>query len=376
MSLIYIMMRVHAVLQLRSKTNKMVIVDLEPYLQELDLVGNCSGDINYNVILMKFFKNIVKVFSVCCLAACSSDDLPTGSQIFDSDIINGAILRTVEFRSTEFRVNDPNSFIDILIEEQDEDDSNLLDFVEVFISFEDNTDDGVDLSSSEILFDTIDNDQFTRTGQILEPLGEEPLLQTVLNYSFEQMLEALNLPISSANCGDQIMIRTELNLTDGRSFSRNSISDFVGGLGTFFNSSFCYTINIIEPIQPELFTGTYFYESVLDGFFGPSFGASRLVEITTGHSENLRFVDFGFNPGNPFQFTVSCDEVIANKLQFTRLIGCELGATVLYGPGEVNAPVNPEDDSVFEVWLVEGDGGFDGDCGFGTVPSRIRFSRQ
>ena len=67
------------------------------------------------------------------LLSCTDDDSTT-AQFLNAD--RGAILRTVEFRSAEFRVNDPESFIDILIEEQDEEDGDLLDYVEVYVALQ------------------------------------------------------------------------------------------------------------------------------------------------------------------------------------------------------------------------------------------------
>ena len=329
----------------------------------------------------KIFHLLSILLLVVVIVNCSNDDLPS-SQFLNAE--RGAVLRTVEFRSAEFRRNDPSSSIDILIEEQDVENGDLLDFVQVFIAFQDNTADGNDLSTPEILFDTVDDDAFNLEGIIIPP-GNQPLPRTVLNYSFGQMMEALGVPLSAANCTDQILIRTELFLTDDRSFSFSSIGPSIGGFGSFFSSSFCYNINIIEPMEPELFTGTYFYESIIDGFFGPTFGEPRLVEVELTHSENVRAIRFGqesgLNPGEliPFEFTIACDRVVVQKLQFSGLplIRCGVdGGSIIYGPDEVSAPVNIDDDSVFEVWFVEGDNGFDGNCGFGTIPSRFRLSRQ
>jgi len=320
---------------------------------------------------MKKILRFLSVLLIIFLVKCSNDDLAS-SQFLDAE--RGAVLRTVEFRSTEFRTNDPSSTIDILVEEQDVENGDLLDFVQVFIAFQDNTPEGTDLSTSEILFDTVDSDAFVPEGNIIPP-SNQPLPRTVLNYTFSEMMDALGIPISAASCADQILVRTELFLTNDSSFSVESLSSLIAGFGTFFSSSFCYDINIIEPMEPELFTGTYFYESILDGFFGPTFGAPQLVEVERSHSENVRVINFG---GIPFEFTIACDRVLVQKLQFPGVppLRCGFSGTVLYGPDEVSAPVNIEDDSVFEVWFVEGDNGFDGGCDFGTVPSRFRLSRQ
>jgi len=291
---------------------------------------------------------------------------------------HGAILRTLSFDNSEFDINNLQSRFSVNIEEQDEEDGNLLRDLDIFISFVDNSiDNSTNLSTNEILFRTINREQFS--------FGSNTLPKTQLEFSFNELLQLTGVNAEQVTCGDQFTARLVLNLTDGRSFTvadaNSSILNFQG----FFSSPYCYTINVVEPIDQELFVGTYFYESILDGPFGPTFDEPKQVEIQLGHSSNVRVFELKHiishpinEPPYPYEFSILCDRIIMEKNQLTSVLGeCSLQASpVLMGPGDVSAPVNVDDDSVFELWFDEGFDGWDGGCGFGTAPSRIRFSRQ
>ena len=83
-----------------------------------------------------------------------------------------------------------------------------------------------------------------------------------------------------------------------------------------------------------------------------------------------------------YEFTISCDESIFSKFQFTTFSNSCPGPSgssespVLLGPSEINAVINRNDDSVFEVWLAEGFDGYNGGCEYTNATSRIRFTRQ
>jgi len=125
------------------------------------------------------------------------------------------------------------------------------------------------------------------------------------------------------------------------------------------------------------------YESIVDGPFGPTWGPPILVEILKGNTDNLRSVSFDIVPDKiprDYFFSIVGDVSVFEKFQ-ARFSANNLdcgpsGQPIVLGPDRENASINPIDDSVFELWFVEGYEGFDGDGGFGTVPSRIRFTKQ
>lgn len=192
---------------------------------------------------------------------------------------------------------------------------------------------------------------------------------------------------------DQFSVHLNLKLTDGRVFNASNASSIILAFNTFFSSPFCYTINIIEPIPEDLFTGMYLMESILDGpngqtfvdVNGQPFSNGSLVEVVKGHSTNTReFMAWhnlhhvSIEAPRRWEFTVVDHQIVMGKNQLSSPEGyCIFNAApTLLGPDTVNGPANPTDDTVFELWFVEGYLGFDGECGYVTAPSRYRFSKQ
>jgi hypothetical protein len=289
----------------------------------------------------------------------------------------GAILRTVELESNDFLIGDLSSFFKLQLEEQDLKDGDLLESVEVFIKFQDNTASNGNQSTEEILLETIENSIFVD--------GPQNLPRTNFELSFQQALTAVGLGSDQVQCQDQFILRFNLKLTDGRNFTTGTASSLIIAFDTFSSSPFSYTINIVEPIQDDLFTGIYRMESILDGPNGPTFVESDIVEITKGRSNTTReFLAFhnlyhrGLETKRRWEFNIVCDQAVFGKNQLSSPEGdCQFNAApLLLGPDSQNAMINPMDDSVFELWFVEGYLGFDGSCGFVTAPSRVRFSKQ
>lgn len=307
------------------------------------------------------------------LVGCNTDERPAETVL--TDVERGAFLRTLEIRNTEFNINQTDGTFSVQIQEQDIEDGGLLDQVDVYVQFIDHTPDGADSTSDETLLKTIKAGDFS-PGSFNLPVVD-------LNYTYQELLQATGTSASAVACKDQFIIHLVLILTDGRIFSDGNSSACILGFDTPFSSPFVYTINMVDDLPSELFIGTYRYESILDGFFGPTFGPPLIVEVAPGRSPNERSVTFDTFPTRPprnYYFTIACDELVFGKNQIrynTLNASClENGQPILLGPDQVNAPVNPNDDSAFEIWFVEGYLGFDGDFGFGTVPSRLRLTKQ
>jgi len=331
--------------------------------------------ITNNPIMKKF----TLLLAFLCLISCSEDEEVIVDQVF-ADLEIGAILRTVFIESGEFNINDPSSAIRIVIEENDEEDGGLLDKVDIQMRFIDRDNGVPSVISSETYVKSIDFQDFSRANSTLPRAGVE--------MTFGEAMTAMNISADQVSCGDQFLIRLELLLTDGRTFNLEDANSYIIAMESFNNSPFCYTINVVEPLDDDLFIGNYFYESILDGPLGPSFGESGILEIRRGHSSTTRtfltrHVSSAFyRQAYNYEFTISCDESIFSKFQFTTFSNACSGASgnpespVLLGPSEVNAVINRDDDSVFEVWLTEGFDGYNGNCGYTNAPSRIRFTRQ
>ena len=247
-------------------------------------------------------KKLLFLFAAALISAHCSDDDKAIDQVFEG-VTNGSFIRTVEFIQADLDLNDPDDRFDVIIEQQDVEDGGLLESIDVYASFIDRNPDNGMISDSEVLIDNIKKEDIA-TG----PVG---LPRLNLNYSLQELLTPLSISMGSLSCGDQIILRLTVKLTDGRTFTVGSGSSCVIAFETFFSSPYRYIINLVEPIAPELFTGTYRYTSVLDGPFGPTFGPPHLVEITAGARHNVRIVRFPGPPDaqfpgrpRPFYFTL------------------------------------------------------------------------
>ncbi|NQX77850.1 hypothetical protein [Gilvibacter sp.] len=306
---------------------------------------------------------------------CSDDDKAI-DLVFEG-VTNGSFLRTVDFVQADFNINDPESRFNAVLEQQDVEEGDLLREIEVYAQYIDRDSDNGNVPDTEVLFDVIKKEDI-ETG----PVG---LPRFNLDYSLNEVLTALSVPLSASSCGDQIVLRLLIRLEDERTFTVGSGASCIIAFETFFSSPYRYAIPLVEPIASELFTGTYRYSSVVDGPFGPTFGPPHLVQITTGANQNVREIRFPGPPESPtngrprvFYFTVGCNESFFWENQLRKLnANCsERADDILLGPDSENASLDPLEDSVFELWLVEGYLGFDGSTGVGTVPSRIRLDKQ
>lgn len=324
----------------------------------------------------KLYSSLLAILFIAC-----NTDEKTAEVVADG-IEHGAIIRTIFIDNAEFDINDTNSIFSVEIEEQDAEFGELLEGVDVYVRFKDNTISNTSLTTEEFKIKTLILDDFTT--------GPSNLPRTNLRFSFSELMAATGLSHDQVACKDQFLLRLVVRLTDGRSFTEDNSVALILAFNTFFSSPYCYTINIVEPIEDnDLFTGTYNFTSIVDGPNGPTFTGPNPVEITRGHSNNTRKMDLFYiistsHGPREYEFTVACDELIFGKNQLASIIStCDSGNhaggsgnLTLLGPDIVNATVNPSDDSVFDLWLVEGYKGRDGGCGFGTVPSRLRFTKQ
>ena len=136
---------------------------------------------------------------------------------------------------------------------------------------------------------------------------------------------------------------------------------------------------MVEPISEDLFTGVYQYTSIQDGFFGPTFREEGVVNITNGHSNNVRTFEVSVTPTIivDIEFSIACDAAIMTRYQ-KRGFGCtmDMSDQVLLGPDTIATTADPNDDTVFELHILEAFEGFDAFCDYSNVPSKVRFSKQ
>lgn len=313
----------------------------------------------------------VLIFIIC---GCSDDEKTI--EFVENNIEVAAYVRTVSIENSEYHIGQQNNRFDAVIEVQDEDDGGLLDKIDVYVTFKDNTQaDGGNDSVAETYLKSLDRDVF--------PIGAFGLPRTTLTITQDEALEALELDESNINCKDQFLVRIVLKLVDGREFTTGMASSKIIAFDDFWSSPFCYTINVVETADSNAFIGTYTMTAISETILPPSFGDQLQVDITQGHSPNNRIMRLRHRMSilqeqpRIFRFTIACDETIMGKNALASKIAfCDVDPAILMGPDNKNGPANFMDDSFFQLWFVEGYLGFDGNCGFGTVPVKYTFSKQ
>ncbi len=297
------------------------------------------------------------------ISACSEDD-KTIDGVFET-VENGAVLRTVSVTGGALDVLDTSAATSITIEEQDVENGALLSEVRAFVNLTDNTPDAT-TTTTEAALATLSAADFEGG-----PFG---LPRGTFDTTLGAMVGALGLSDGDYNCGDALVIRLELELTDGRVFSSDDVTGTVQG-GSFFSSPFQYTINLIAPLpSDDLYTGDYQLTQTVVGIFGVAdYQDGTYTVATVNNTTKLiqgvpTFPAFGpFGPVD-VEFQFICGEIIVTPGQS---VGAGCNAAINSGPAITNATydlVNP-DDSDFTIDFTSDEGD---DCGTGTAQAQIR----
>lgn len=296
-------------------------------------------------------------FALFNLISCSSDEKPIDILL---NAPKGALLINTQIGSDNFIINDPESSFSVEVRAHDQRKGKFFDFVRVYISFESNTSDGIN-SLREIVLEDIPRSEFY--------LGEFGRPRITLEYSFQQVLDAFSIDVSQVVAGDQFFIRPDMHLKDGRiiGFENRSpsiIADFCE------DSPFYYQVNVVNPINEQLFTGTYSYE-VISSTNLEDFTDSGITTISSGEFTNQRRSDF-------LDFTIAGDFILPDIYQ-EKGGSCSFGQEIVFwGPqGSSFGELDLSDDTVFFADIVLGyDGWVGGDLSAEPILARYRFSKQ
>lgn len=290
------------------------------------------------------------------------------------EVDRGAVLRTVQYVNGEFNIMDLESVFSVQIEEQDEKEGELLESINIHLSFVDNTPENGDYSTQRKAFKNLTLSDFS--------IGNTGLPNINLEYSFGELIAETEVAYANISCTDQFRLDMDIHLTDGRTFNISNSAGTVVNTTGFFKSPFGYLINIVEPISEDAFTGSYMMTTIEEGPFGATFiSNTRPVTIRQGHSNNVRnfsFVDEGAGTYN-IEFSIACDVAIATRYQPSLLISCnshDPTDRVLLGPDKPPGFADSNDDSVFELYILKGFEGFNTGCAYTDVPAKFRFSKQ
>ena len=164
--------------------------------------------------------------------SCSDSSDHTIDVLLDT-FTTGAFIRTLDKISDELDLNDTSSFMEIVVEEQDEEFGGLLENLEIWVTFIDRSDDTN--NTVEVLARTYLRSDFTTS-----PNG---LPMTTLMFTYDELLTITGADQSIIAHNDQMDLRLVLNLTDGRSFTNSDVNGNVSA-GLFFQAPFFYSIKI------------------------------------------------------------------------------------------------------------------------------------
>lgn len=298
------------------------------------------------------FKNLLLIpFIAISLIACDDDEQNT-TDFVQENVERGAILRTVDRIENSIpisiedgmTVTSENAQLSLLLEEQDVQGGDLLQSVDVYLTFVDGYEDNGDSSTEEVFFRTIDVAEFSEG-----PFG---LPRTTLTITGDEMIDATGIDANILFGGDNFFTRLVLNLTDGRTFS----NDNAGGVitGGFFDSPFAYTTPVVCNLETTSFVGEYLIEEITPYVDGPTFDDGSVVTVAVGDTDSERVFDTNNYPNyctvpNDFKILFICGEIVIPVQESN--CACGSGADWFASP-DVLANYDAEDDTVFEISFI------------------------
>lgn len=199
------------------------------------------------------------------------------------DYTSGAVLRTKSDPRNSFQFNrsEPDQAFFVKIEQQDEENGDLLERVDVYVSLNGS-------SFAEAKATSFDRSAFTQ--------NDNGLNEIEISLTLTQAINAIGAASTDYSGGDVITVRLELVLTDGRTFSSD---DSTGSLqGSYFSSPYAYNA-VIKCIPASPKVGTYevaMQDSYGDGWNGGYISVNidgtevQQITIDNGAAANDSFI--------------------------------------------------------------------------------------
>lgn len=294
--------------------------------------------------------NLFTILVILLIFGCSDDD-KNASVIVTEGVERGSVLRTIDRVASHFTHQNFTGSFEVEIEEQSITDGNDLDFVRLYLKYIDRASSGIGVETAEVVLGDIQEGTFIN--------GPDDLPRTIISFTYQEAIDALGLEAQSIMPGDQFELRTEVFLTNNKSFSNDSASASILTDFCFFASPYRYVIPVIAPISDNLFGGSYTYEVISEGDID-FFANSGNVNITTLGESNVRRISIG---AEGLEFTISGPHLYPKIYSSFNGLCRESGLHILLGPAENTfGNFDPMDDTVFEfdfIYGYEGWGGLD-----------------
>lgn len=175
---------------------------------------------------MKIKKILFLTFATIALWSCSDDD----SNVIADDFDNGAVIEIVGTANNSIVSNTLDGGLTTTLEYRDAENGVLLDVLNVYITFLDNTENAGDSTNAivrqEVLLRTVASTDFS--------IGQDGFPRHTLIVTTQDFLSITNNSLDGIASGDEYIVRFEIILTDGRIFSINNTGSN-GGLTSDFN---------------------------------------------------------------------------------------------------------------------------------------------
>lgn len=213
--------------------------------------------------MKKIFKHIHLILLVGLIFGCGSDDKTV--DIILEEVTSGGVLRTIDIENNMIynditrQFNEDANYV-LTLEQQDNQDGGLLDQVEIYTRFIENT--RIDTNNDGEI-DEMDDDLSTQEGLIRTltatdfQLGSRGVPVAVITFTAEELVSFTGVDETQIQGKDDFELRFVLKLTDGRSFSVDDANGNVSG-GSYFSSPYTYRTTVGCTIT-ETLAGTYTY---------------------------------------------------------------------------------------------------------------------
>lgn len=180
--------------------------------------------------------------SLALLSSCSSDDNSSKPNSVFSTTTSGAILRTISINQGTFNFISPSDEWSATLEIQGIS-LNQLREIKLYAKH-------VSTATSDEAYIKSFNSSIFQNGPFNLPRGD-------VKVSLTEVLSGLQLTDGEYTASDKFILRFEMVLTDGRTFSSNNASATVTG-GSYFSSPFQYSAQFFCPLtDASTFNGTY-----------------------------------------------------------------------------------------------------------------------
>lgn len=299
-------------------------------------------------------KNYLYILGFVLIASCSAD--PELAPIISVDNAQiGAFPRTVNLVNSEYDLMDltGSSYVHD-IDFRSEDNGQNVDAYNIYVAFDDNNPDNGEDSSAEVLFQSYGQGDFSDG-----PDGNKAI---TLDFGFTDVAAATGVALDAVAPGDKFDFRTEVILSDGRTFAARNTESTI--FGPAFRAFFDWSVFATCPLPADKFVGTYAITHV-DGPNNPWGTGVREANVTLalipGSSTVRNIVGVvvidafgGFEM--PAQVEFVC--TTANWLDANPSVGCGPAGILYNSGGPVDIDIN--DDSEIILRISE-DGG---SCGY------------